>query len=141
MQTLVTKPPKVLLVEDDRELLDMACRWLARRGFHTTPVTHPRHAMEAAALRDYDVAVVDTSLPEMDGVKLMIRLKRYVRDLQVILLSDHDDDGLVAEAFESGALAYLAKPCRLSELVRIIEQGVDRRRQRLEETAELACHS
>ena len=127
----------MLIVEGDRELLDMLCRRFIRGGFDVTPVHHPRQALQAASFKDFQVAVLDVSLPETNGVALMQKLKRQIADLKVVLLSPHSDPAFEAEALEHGADAYFVKPCRLSELEATIELAIHRQPEQVQVSA--AC--
>ena len=77
---------------------------------------HPRQALEVASFRRFDVALVDESLPEIDGVALSQRLQRLIAELQVILLTEPADCG----EGPVGAYRCLLKPCeprRLAEAI------------------------
>jgi len=118
---------RILLVDDDRESTELLCRRLLRSGFEVTELNHPRQALEAASLRDFDVAVLDRSLPEIDGVRLMQMLRGHNADLQVVFLSGHDDPEKKTDALSCGAFAYLTKPCRMAEIVATVERAIEDR--------------
>lgn len=117
----------LLIVENDAALLDLLTRNFIQRGYAVTPVGHPRQALEAAAVKSFDVALLDGSLPEHDGIWLMRELKLHIAHLQVIILSAHSDAAFQAKCIDSGAFAYLRKPCGLSELESTVEEAAERR--------------
>ncbi len=127
---------KLLIVENDESLLDLLSRNFYQRGYEVTPVCHPRQALEAASITPFHVALMDGSLPEHDGIWLMIELHRYLADLQVVILSAHCDAEFKQRCLDKGAFAYLQKPCGLTELETTIEAAVEHRL--LSEPAEVA---
>ena len=119
---------RILIVDDDREFANQLCGRLLKCGYQVTALHHPRQALEAASVRDYEVAVLDRCLPEIDGVRLMEMLKRRIANLQVVLLfggggaqEKHDSD------LSRGASACLIKPCQLGKIEAAIEQALERR--------------
>ena len=114
----------LLLVENDLNLQTSLSRRLIRRGFTVISVCHPRQALEAATFTEFQVAVVDQRLPELDGLQLARKLMRLVADLQVVLLSDQPGQVLEAEAIGSGVFACLRNPHQLIELEATIERAM-----------------
>ena len=119
----------LLIVDDDIDQLSVLTRWFSRRGYHVVTATHPRQALVAASGRQFQAALVDASLPEIDGLELMKRLKRIQNDLPVIILSGYDflaykTPGSWSNA--DSAFACLRKPCNLGLLEKTIEDAIDR---------------
>ncbi len=92
-------PPdcSLLLVDDDDEFLEILNRRFTRRGAKTVAVDNPQAAIEAAQTARFHVAVVDRTLPGLDGVQLMETLKLQQPEIRVIMLSGHGDEQSVAE--------------------------------------------
>ncbi|MEQ8786915.1 MAG: response regulator [Pirellulaceae bacterium] len=111
----------LLIVENDRALLDRLARHFTSRGFSVTAVHHPRQALATAANRRFDQAVVSRSLPEFDGVRLAYKLKQILGGMRLVMLSELEDPALRDEAYESGVDAFLPKACRMSELEASLE--------------------
>lgn len=129
---------RIMLVDDDREFSDLLCRRLLQRGYRVTELSHPRQALEAASLRDYDVVVLDRSLPEIDGLHLMQMLNQQVANLQIVFLSGRGDAEDENAALACGAFAYLTKPCRLAQIEATIERAIE---HRCEQQAEPETHA
>jgi len=81
----------LLIVEDDPDQLEALVRWFSCAGYEVTGVDHPHQALEAASVRQFQVALLDASLPEMDGFQLMQRLNLQQDWMQFIILSGHDN--------------------------------------------------
>jgi two-component system, OmpR family, response regulator QseB len=107
---------RLLLVEDDRELVELLSTVLRGEG-HVVDVAFDGHrGLHLALTRPYDVVVIDRGLPVLDGLDLLARLRsRAVRTQALVLTamgSVHDRiDGL-----DAGADDYLTKPFDLGEL-------------------------
>ena len=104
----------LLIVEDDPDQLEVLARCFVRAGYHVVSVHHPRQALEAASFRQFQVALLDASLPEMGGVELLQCLKWTQHRLQFIILSRYPHPERWANA--EGAFAWFVKPCNMALL-------------------------
>ncbi len=114
---------RVLLVDDERSLLQYMGKRLADEGFSVESAASGEEAVEVVKKRPFDVAVVDLKMPGMDGVTAQRQLKEIQPFLQCIVLTGH---GSVESALESGqldAFRYLLKPADYPELVRSIREA------------------
>jgi DNA-binding NtrC family response regulator len=118
---------KLLFVDDEEEFLATMARALGRRGVEVVCTTSALEALRLLSLHDFDVAVIDVKMPEMDGVELFQRLKKLLPHLPVIMLTGH---GTVSQAFETGRegiFGYLSKPCEVDDLVTRIQAAAKNR--------------
>jgi DNA-binding NtrC family response regulator len=115
----------LLIVDDDPDQLSILSRTFSRSDYHVVVVDHPRRALEAASSQQFQVALLDLSLPDMDGIELMQRLQRIQDDLQVIILSGYDYPCSNAKA--DGAFAVLTKPCSLALLKATMTRALERK--------------
>lgn len=113
----------LLIVEDDLDQLAMLKRWFIRAGYQVTGVRYPRHALGAAALRPFQVAVINYTLPEMNGIELMHQLRRRLGNIPTVILSY--DTLAVSDAETAGAFACLGKPCMKSLLEATVKDAFD----------------
>ncbi|MBB5803686.1 two-component system response regulator QseB [Saccharothrix ecbatanensis] len=107
---------RLLLVEDDRELVELLSDALRGEGYTVDVAMDGHRGLHLALTRPYDVVVIDRGLPALDGLDLLVRLRSSsVRTLALILTAQgsvHDRiDGL-----DAGADDYLVKPFDLDEL-------------------------
>ena len=108
---------EILLVDDDRPLLDMLTRSFGREGHHVTAVTDGHAALEAAAGRPYDIVLLDVALgagPTGHDVARMLRGRRDV--VPIIMLTALDSEADAVQGLEAGADDYVTKPFGLAEL-------------------------
>ena len=118
----------LLIVDDDIDQLSVLSRYFSRLGYRVVTADHPSQALAAASGRQFHAALVDASLPEIDGLELMKRLKLIQNDLPVIVLSGYDFSAYqMAEnwANTDSAFACLKKPCNLGLLEATIEDAID----------------
>ena len=107
----------ILLVDDDRPLLDMLTRSFEREGHHVTAVTDGQAALEAAAGKPYDIVLLDVALgagPTGHDVARMLRGRRDV--VPIIMLTALDSEAEAVQGLEAGADDYVTKPFGLAEL-------------------------
>ena len=114
----------LLIVEDDLDQLEILARSFIRAGYRVISVHHPRQALEAASFQQFQVALLDDSLPEMDANELMQRLKRTQDAVQVVILSGCEDPDRRAKV--GGAFACLGKPCTMALLEATVEDAFER---------------
>jgi DNA-binding response OmpR family regulator len=108
---------KLLLVEDDFDLSGALGKSLAARGFDVLCCADGIEALAAARKKPFDVLVLDLTLPRLDGLELLQRLRSDGNRVPVIVLTAR---GAVSErvaGLNAGADDYLAKPFDLDELV------------------------
>jgi two-component system response regulator MprA len=111
-----TTQPRILVVEDDRNLRDVLRFALATGGWEVALAENAQHGLSQLAATEPDAVVLDVGLPDMDGLVLCRRLRRAGNRVPVLMVSarggiEHRIDGL-----DAGADDYLAKPFDLGEL-------------------------
>lgn len=119
---------KILVVDDDKNLLHLIQMRLDATGYDVRAVDHENKAKEIAAQEIFDVAVIDLQLVQQDGISLMEELHLVQPQLPVIILTAHGSIESAVEAMERGALNYLTKPFESRELVMQIERGLEKTR-------------
>jgi len=106
---------KVLLVDDDRELAELLRDYLARDGF-LVECAHDGQAGAAAALSGrHDIVVLDVTMPVLNGIQVLGRI-RAASQVPVLMLTARGDDADRIVGLELGADDYVAKPCTPREL-------------------------
>jgi CheY-like chemotaxis protein len=114
----ISDKPRLLVVEDDRDLCDLLRRILERAGFATLGAGNGREALVHLRTGQIDLLITDIAMPEMDGVELMRVMKNDNPDLPIIALSGVED---VMEyrriAAHLGARIALRKPVNKADLI------------------------
>jgi len=86
-------------------------------------------ACEAAGALEPDVVLMDLSMPDLSGIDAMKQIHEKQPRLPVVILTAHADPGVEKEAREAGASGFLAKGIGLEELVVVLNEATDDRRQ------------
>jgi len=117
---------RLLIVDDENELVTALCRVLDAQGHTTTGVTSGLHALNAlrAAARDdatrFDVLITDLMMPYMDGLALLREARDIDVDLVSIVMTGHGTIDTAVDAMKGGALDYILKPFNLSIAIPVL---------------------
>ncbi|MHB1843537.1 MAG: response regulator [Deltaproteobacteria bacterium] len=102
--------PRVLLVDDDKDWLDLARGWLADTGFEIDSVERGADALERLAAQSYVAVLIDLRMPAMDGWSLAARIReRMGLELPLILLTSVENVRGLSDGLLAGANCYLSK--------------------------------
>jgi DNA-binding NtrC family response regulator len=126
----------LLLVDDDRGVLESMTDWLRSQGLQVDPVRGVAEANERLSRKAYDLLLVDVRLQDGDGLDLLEQVRRSYPQSQVILMTGYGDADAAVEALRAGALDYLTKPLIDDELLMSIERAFSQR-QVIEENTQL----
>lgn len=109
---------KILLVDDDNELLDLLTEYLSSEGFDVESAEDGDKALQMISGNSdtYDVIVLDVMMPQSDGFDVLKRI-RIDCNTPIIMLTARGDEGDRIDGLELGADDYLPKPCNPRELV------------------------
>lgn len=115
--------PRILLVEDNEMNRDMLSRRLQRKGYEVTMAVDGRQGVEMARSGNYDLILMDMSLPEIDGWEAtrQLRAAPETKVVPIIGLTAHAMAGDREKALEAGCNDYDTKPVELPRLLGKIE--------------------
>ncbi len=120
-------PPLVLLVDDDARIRKAVGTGLTLEGFEVVPASGGRAALAAVEQLDAAVMLLDMTMPDLDGMEVLHRLRAAGNDLPVCVLSARDEVGDRVAGLEAGADDYVVKPFALEEVVARINALLRRR--------------
>jgi two-component system, OmpR family, KDP operon response regulator KdpE len=107
---------RVLVCDDEPQILRALRVILREQGFEVLPAATAREALDSAALRRPDAAIVDLVLPDCDGVDVCRSLREW-SELPILVLSAVGDEAEKVRALNAGADDYVTKPFGPSELI------------------------
>jgi DNA-binding response OmpR family regulator len=119
--------PRILLVDDDRNLLALLDRGFRFEGFHVSTALDGPCCIEALERERPDVVILDIGLPRVDGLEVLGRVRRG-SDVPVVMLSARDEVADKVSALGIGADDYVAKPFAFEELLARVRAVLRRRR-------------
>ena len=118
---------KVLLVDDEKEYLDILTERMKSRDFEVDKAQNGLEALEKISASTYDAIVLDMMMPGMDGIETLKRIRKDHPDMQVILLTGHATVQKGVDAIKLGALDFLEKPAEIETLTAKIKEAKDNR--------------
>ena len=114
-------PTKVLLVDDEKEFTRLLARRLETRRMKVTAVSCGEEAVALVEEKRFDVAIVDLSMPGIDGIETLKQIKGRRPNLKVLMLTGHPTVAGGIEAMKQGADDFLQKPVKMDELLEKIK--------------------
>ncbi len=121
---------RILIVDDDKDVRFPLKRYLQGRGFDVREAEGVASALESFKMSRPDVALVDFSLGDGDGLDLLRSLKALDPALPVIMLTGHGTIDLAVQAIKEGAEQFFTKPVELPALEVVVERALDNQRVR-----------
>lgn len=119
---------KILVVDDDRNLLELARTRLEGASYNVVTALGEEQAMGAAKDGSFDLAIVDLRLADVDGITVMEKLHAVNPEMPVIILTGHASVEGAVEAMKRGAYTYLTKPFDPRELILQIGRALESRK-------------
>jgi serine/threonine protein kinase len=117
---------RVVVIDDDRVVLSMIARCLGRRGYDVRSYDDPRVAVEALAADQPLAVITDMQMPGLNGLQVVGEVKKRLGESAppVLVVSSVDDQKILEESFQAGAVDYLIKPIKESELGAKLEKAI-----------------
>jgi CheY-like chemotaxis protein len=114
----------VLVADDEEDILLLVSTIIERAGHEVVSVRDGAQALAAISDRRPDLVVLDISMPEVDGLEVLRRLRadRETKELPVLLLSAQAQEADVRRGFDTGASAYVRKPFSPNELAQRVAE-------------------
>lgn len=120
------KNTQILVVDDDKELLELYREVLEEAGFACFTAPGGQAALAVLAAEEIDLAVVDVLMPKMSGLDLFTKVKENHPKVAVGLVSDDDRMDIAVAQIKGGALDYLVKPVDKSKLIYAVNQALEK---------------
>jgi DNA-binding response OmpR family regulator len=129
---MIKIPTRILLVDDEKDFVEMLGLRLEEIGERVTPAYSGRECLQVLEKKELDVVILDILMPGMDGIETLKEIKRKRPLVEVIMLTGHGTTESAVEGMKLGAFDYLLKPARFEELTAKLE-AARRRKDEQEE--------
>lgn len=129
---MTTQRARLLIVDDEEALMTALCNTLKVEGYAVTGFTSARAALAQLRERQFDLLLTDLMMPEMDGIALLQAAQAIDPDLVGVVMTGHGTIDTAVEALRGGALDYVLKPFRLTNLLPVLTRALETRRLRTE---------
>ncbi len=120
------KKPRILIVDDEFELVSALEERLNLRGFKAKGVTTGTDALAFLEQSQCEVVLLDVKMPGLGGLELMEKIKEDYPCIEVVLLTGHGSSQDADSGRSLGAFDYLQKPVQIIELVKILLAAASR---------------
>ncbi|OGR51278.1 MAG: two-component system response regulator [Desulfobacula sp. RIFOXYB2_FULL_45_6] len=128
---------KLLLVDDEKGFLDTITKRLEKRDMDVSAVYSGKEAlMEIETNKALEVILLDVKMPEMDGIRTLVEIKRKAPLMEVIMLTGHATVETAIDGMKLGAFDYLMKPCDIDVLVGKVKGAALKKREHEEKITE-----
>ena len=136
MSEETTKPIRLLIADDEEDLVTFLAHRLRKRGIDVTMALSGAEAVSAATQLTFDVAVVDLKMPDMDGIQVIEQLKSMQPHIEVLMLTGHGGHDTAWEAGRLQAYRYILKPHDFEDLFTLIIEASEHRRTKMKQEFE-----
>jgi|SRR5699024_166119 len=131
------KKPDILIVEDEQKLSRVLQLELDYENYHTTVANDGKTALELLTDQEWDLVLLDIMLPELSGMEVLRRVRRFDESTPIILLTARDEVYDKVNGLDQGANDYITKPFQIEELLARIRAQLRKPRKTTQEHEEL----
>jgi two-component system response regulator AtoC len=135
---MIATPPKVLVVDDERDMLTNCTRILRRYGYACLTADTSDRALEVVDAERPDVVLVDLRMPGKSGIDIVKTIKQRHPDIEVVLMTAYATIETAVDAIKQGAFDYLPKPFTAEQLQAVIQRTL-RQKQVVTDSQRLAA--
>jgi len=131
VEAIPPPPPRILIVDDDESVRDVISVLLREEGYNCVTASGAEAALDIAKTDDTPLVISDMKMPGKDGLWLLEAFRDQHPDTSVIMLTGYGDTESAVDCLRRGAVDYLLKPPKLTDLIRSIERALAKRRVEL----------
>jgi putative nucleotidyltransferase with HDIG domain len=128
VEALAPAAPRILIVDDDASVRDVISVLLSEEGYRCVVAAGAEEALDLVQHEETPLVISDMKMPGHDGLWLLERMRDRHPDTAVIMLTGYGDTESAVDCLRRGAVDYLLKPPRLTDLIRAIERALAKRR-------------
>ena len=136
----VTRPPRVLVVDDEPAICKNCMKILEKAGYDVASALNGQEALSLTAQTEFQVVVTDLKMSRLGGMEVLRRVKETAPDTMVIVITGFSTVSSAVEVMKLGAFDYLPKPFTPDELRTVVGQAIQAR-ARLLQNNELAIQN
>jgi two-component system response regulator AtoC len=119
-----TRTGKVLIVDDEIEVLGLLHVCLEENGFTVTSTLSAGEALDLMLAESFDLLIADLDMPEINGIELLNEALEIAPDLIGIIMTGHGSIETAVNAMKAGAFDYLLKPFELKVLLPVLSRAM-----------------
>jgi CheY-like chemotaxis protein len=127
--------PRILVVDDNADQLEIIVGILERNGYAPSSTTNAHQALQLVQAQPFDVILTDIVMPRLDGVELCAVARRRNPDIQAVIFTGNAAPDIADRARQMGAGAVLQKPFTSNDLLAAVREASEQARARAEALA------
>jgi len=127
MNNKLSEKPKILIVDDELDMLSGCANIMSALGNKPIPVSDGKTAIELLKEDDFDLVFCDLLMPEIDGMQIIEAVQKYAPQTPVIIFSAYGTIDRAVTAMKAGAYDFIEKPLDTERLKIILEKGLRQR--------------
>jgi len=124
----VTKKEDILIVDDDESTCKTLTFIFNKKGYNVETVGTGQEALDIAQHKSFNLALLDIKLPDVEGIDLLVPLKKMHPDMETIMMTAFSSFETVIRALNEGASAYIMKPLNIDDVLNKIDSIFERQR-------------
>lgn len=125
---------EVLWVDDEIESLKSQILFLTNKGYNITPISNGYDALELIQERQFDVVLLDESMPSITGLEVLQKIKEKWADIPVVMITKNEAENIMEEAIGGQISDYLIKPVNPNQVLLSLKKIMDGKRLVSEKT-------
>jgi len=113
---------KLMIVDDEKDVREFAANFFRRRKIDSIAAANGEEALAKLEKEKVDLVLLDISMPGINGVETLRRIKEMDKNIKVIMVTGTkpDEESIYKRCQELGAINYIHKPLEMDELERIV---------------------
>jgi DNA-binding NtrC family response regulator len=132
----MSESASILVIDDEEGIRRTVSMTLKHAGYVVDTAENGKQAIEKAAAKFYNLALIDIRLPDMEGTELLTALKETTPRMVKIILTGYPALQNAVTAINKGVDSYLIKPVNTDELLRLIKEQLDKQKHESEYSQE-----
>lgn len=125
IESEVTRPPRVLVAEDNPAVREFIVRSLSSAGYEVEPAIDGQQALDFLSRDRFDVLVSDIVMPNVDGIALAMKAAQSYPDLRILMISGYAQERTRAHNLEALVQGVLPKPFSLEEICGAVKNALE----------------
>ncbi len=121
----LNKKAKILLVDDEPIIRQTLCSILKEDGYEVVPAGSGSAAINCAREKDFDVAIIDLKLPDLDGTSVLHSIREFNPSVCAILITAYPTTESAIKAIQEEAYEYITKPFDIGHVKLVIKRGLE----------------
>jgi len=119
-------PDHILIIDDKQSIVEILETALSEEGYMTSSATSGAAALEKLDQEDFELALCDVRLPDIDGMEILRRINNKTQRTAVIMITAYGSIENAIECMKLGADDYVTKPFNLDEIKEVVKKGLER---------------